>query len=439
MTEYKLRPDATHQELHRVPQQYLTVPAHIHVVGYVNDANVAPGHRKHFMTLTDVLGIAPTDIHWQDARAFAIRSDRDGRILVKLDVAQDHYTIQTWWADNAPPTFGRLPAYPADLEFPIEGKVTELDICWLGAAPSAEGLRSRFEPDAEILSSAVLGGKLHIATDYEPDPQGRERYLIFPIKEEVPPGQVEFIVDNIVRIENHFHLLYRPKINFDQAASSLLTVETGSAEEMRELNNTLPTAGTETLKESLHRLSAGFAQLATLNDEFQRNFSSAVTYKDILRTAYKAWREQAIDGYLPLSAPVLRSSTAIAGDYGQLLARVERVRRQKADMINILGTKIDLLERDQSMALQRSMNETTKSQMAMQTTIEGLYIFIVAFYLTELARIVFEALKEQGILKTSPNLLAALFIPFAIGAGLVLSGKAGHWLRGRRLQDETTP
>ncbi|MDP1809310.1 MAG: DUF3422 family protein [Actinomycetota bacterium] len=68
----------------------------------------------------------------------------------------------------------------------------------------------------------------------------------------------------------------------------------------------------------------------------------------------------------------------------------------------------------------------------MQTTIEGLYIFIVAFYLTELARIVFEALKEQGILKTSPNLLAAIFIPFAIGAGLVLSGKAGHWLREQR-------
>lgn len=436
MTEPKTQVDATHQELHRVPQQYLTVPAHIHVVGYVNDANIAPDHRKHFTALADKLDIEPASIHWQDARAFAIRSNASGRLLLKLDVAPDHYTIQTWWVDNAPPAFGRLPAYPPDLEFPSEGKLTELDICWLGAALSAEGARSRFELNTEVLSSAVLGGKLHIATDYEPDHDGRERYLVFPVKDGIPPRQVEFVVDNIVRIENHFHLLYRPKINFDKAASSLLAIETGSAEEIRALNDTLPTAGTETLKESLHRLSAGFAQLATVNDEFQRHFSAAVTYKDILRTAYTAWREQPLDGFLPLSAPILRSSASIAGDYRQLLARVERVRRQKADMINILGTKIDLLERDQSMALQRSMNETTKSQMAMQTTIEGLYIFIVAFYLTELARIVFEALKEQGILKTSPNLLAALFIPFAIGAGLVLSGKARHWLHQWQLRDQ---
>ncbi|MDP1809308.1 MAG: hypothetical protein Q8L35_07230 [Actinomycetota bacterium] len=174
MTEYKVQPDATHQELHRVPQQYLTVPAHIHVVGYINDANMSPDARRHFTALADLLGIEPTDIHWQDARAFAIRSDRGGRILLKLDVARDHYTIQTWWVDNAPPTFGRLPAYRDNHEFPSKGKLTELDICWLGAALSAEGVRSRFEPNTEVLSSAVLGGKLHIATDYEPDHEGRE-------------------------------------------------------------------------------------------------------------------------------------------------------------------------------------------------------------------------------------------------------------------------
>lgn len=428
MTEYDTQIDATHQELHRVPQQHLAVPAHIHVVGYANDARAALDRNAHFLTLASRLGIEQKDIHWQETQAFALRSTTAGRLLLKLDVAGDHYTIQTWWVENAPPVFGRLPVYPDDLEFPTEGKLTELDICWLGTALSDEGVRARFEPDTEVLSSAVLGGKLHIATDYEPDHEGRERYLVFPVKKQVPPRQVEFIIDNIVRIENHFHLLYRPKVNFDESARALLAIETGSAEEIRALNDTLPTAGTDALKESLHQLSAGFAQLASLNDEFQQHFSAAVTYKDILRAAFQAWREKALDDFLPLSAPILRSSASIAGDYAQLLARVERVRRQKADIINILRTKIDLLERDASMALQRTMNNTVQTQMKMQMSIEGLYIFIVAFYLTELARIVFQALKEQGIVKTSPDLLAALFIPVAIAAGLVLSGKAADWL-----------
>lgn len=72
----------------------------------------------------------------------------------------------------------------------------------------------------------------------------------------------------------------------------------------------------------------------------------------------------------------------------------------------------------------------------MQQTIEGLYVFIVAFYLTELARILFEALESRGIITYPPIILAAAFIPVAILAGLILSGKAKHWwqkIRARRL------
>lgn len=428
MKEQNRQIDAAHQDLHRVPQQYLAVPAHIHVVGFVNGPDNPTEPQAAFLAVAGQLGIDREDIRSRETSAFAIKSAQNGRVLLKLDAAQDHYAIQAWWVEDAEPAFGRLPAYPKDLEFSSNGKLTELDICWLGSAVSDEEVRSHFAPETEVLSSAVLGGKLRVATNYEPDAQGRERYLVFPVGDGMLPGQAEFVVDNIVRIENHFHLLYRPMTDFDNATRVLREIETGSTAEMQRLNESLPTATTETLKESLHELSAGFAKLATLNTQFQHRFSAAITYKDILRTAFQAWREQPLDNYLPLSAPILRSSTTISGDYGQLLARVERVRKQKADVINILRTKIDLLERDQSMALQRNMHETAKSQMTMQVTIEGLYIFIVAFYLTELARIVFEALEERGIIETSPSLLAAFFIPVALAAGLILSGKAGHWI-----------
>jgi len=420
--------DATHQELHRVPLQYLAVPAHIHVAGFVLPGEGSPVGREHFLKLAGQLNISAADVRWQGQRAWATKSVDGGRLLLKLESAPAHYTIQIWWADGAEPGFGRIPAYPEGFDLQGDAKLTELDICWMSAPPTETAISDCFEPDTEILSSAVLGGKLTIATNYEPDGEGRERYLVFPVKEQAQPGQAEFIVDNIVRIENHFHLLYRPKINYEDALRVLIEIESGSAAETRRLNENLPTATTDVLKVSLHELSAGFAQLATLNNEFQRHFSDAVNYKDILKTAFRAWREQPLANYLPLSAPVLRSSLAISGDYGQLLARVERVRKQKSDVINILRTKIDLLERDQSMTLQRNMHETAKSQMTMQVTIEGLYIFIVAFYLTELARIVFEALKERGVIETSPSLLAAFFIPVALAAGLILSGKAGHWL-----------
>ena len=58
----------------------------------------------------------------------------------------------------------------------------------------------------------------------------------------------------------------------------------------------------------------------------------------------------------------------------------------------------------------------------MQKAIKGIYVFFVAFYLTELTLIVFEALHETHRTTYPPVVIAAMFIPLFILVGLVLSG-----------------
>ena len=374
--------------------------------------------------------ISTNDVHWLGTGAFASKKQGSDGILIKFDLQETHYTIQTWSISGAEPDFGRQPTTPPEAIFPFDHKLTELDIAWLNELPADEEILLAFESSSELLSSLVMGGKLLMTTGYEPDARGVEQYLIFPSAEPLPPSQMESVVDNVVRIENHFHLLHLPEAmrKREEAIITLRDIETKAAQDLKRINENLPRADADILKYELHSLSDGFVQVSELSEEFQQYHQDIVGHENALKSAFQTLREEPTDAHLPLSSPILKSAMEISSRGDWFFTRIERVRQQKTDIINILRTKVELLERDLSLSLQRSVDKTTKSQVAMQRSVEGLYVFIVAFYLTELALIIFEAMEEREIIHTSPTLLAALFIPLAILAGLFLSGKLGGWL-----------
>ena len=196
---------------------------------------------------------------------------------------------------------------------------------------------------------------------------------------------------------------------------------------MKRISKALPLADTDALKSELHTLSNDFVKVSELNEEFQQYHRDVLHHQRALTSAFETLKEEPIDVFLSLSSPILKSAKDISDKCDSFFSRIERVRRKKTDIIGILRTKVELLERDLGLSLQRN-------QMAMQRTVEGLYVFIVAFYLTELAHIVFKALEELEVIQVSPTVLAALFIPVAIFAGLFLSGKISEWF-GRDRQD----
>lgn len=417
--------DITHLELHRAPLRWLAVPARIHVIGYKQGDDDRESIKQRFLELAQDFELSENNIVWHNDNAFARSGQKD--LILKLDIQANHYTFQVWTkpAQKAKIDFAEIPDCPQDRNFNTGNKLTELDIL-LGADDLTTRLPELL-PGVDTLGSRILDGKINVATNYQPDDRGRERYLIYPAGGKIDGDQAEFIVDNVVRLENNFHLLSLPRSVYAAANDRLRLIENAGSKELETIGAALSTAGTNTLKGWLNDLTAGFTELAKMTEEFNRHFADAVIYKDVLRTIFADFREKPLEGFAPLSAPILRSTTGISADYARLISRIDSVRKQKSGIISILRTKIDLIQRDQSFALQCSMHETTKAQMSMQQTIEGLYVFIVAFYLTELARIVFESLKERGWVSYSSNTMAAAFIPIAILAGLLLSGKAKHW------------
>jgi uncharacterized membrane-anchored protein len=127
-----------------------------------------------------------------------------------------------------------------------------------------------------------------------------------------------------------------------------------------------------------------------------------------------------MDSYRPISDYVLAGITGVAEGYQQLLRRIDTLRGGFEGIIAIIRTRIDLILESQNLALLQSVDKTTKSQVILQHTVEGLSVIVIAYYLASLGGYVFKGLQEMGWL-TNANLATAVFVPIAIGLAFLIT------------------
>ena len=89
-------------------------------------------------------------------------------------------------------------------------------------------------------------------------------------------------------------------------------------------------------------------------------------------------------------------------------------------IIAIIRTRVDLIVEAQNLALLQSVDKTTKSQVILQHTVEGLSVIVIAYYLAGLAGYVFKGFQEIGWLANA-NLASAVFVPVAIGLAFAVT------------------
>ncbi len=73
------------------------------------------------------------------------------------------------------------------------------------------------------------------------------------------------------------------------------------------------------------------------------------------------------------------------------------------------------------------MDKTTKSQVILQHTVEGLSVIVIAYYLSGLAGYMFKGLSEMGWLG-NPNIASAVFVPVAIGLAFAVTAFSRKYL-----------
>jgi uncharacterized membrane-anchored protein len=102
-------------------------------------------------------------------------------------------------------------------------------------------------------------------------------------------------------------------------------------------------------------------------------------------------------------APAMNTCRSVAARQESLSQRVGRATR-------LLATRVDLTRERQNQALLASMNSRARLQLRLQSTVEGLSVAAVTYYVSALVGHAAEALRTEGV-PVEPDLAIGISIP----------------------------
>jgi uncharacterized membrane-anchored protein len=428
--------DALFKTLHERPHvplaDWLRAPAHVHYQAFrMADP---PTHRKlsreEFQSCLTTLGVPQDHIVLKESFGYGVKEAENGeRLIVIWQAHTEYYNYQIWHLCKSAATFGPL-TFP-DYKFPLEP--LGMEVCRLDILMSPESLPSREQmrsmlPGPVLYGSRILDEQTRLVTSFTPDEFDQERYWVALGPAHVHTSRLKEIVDAIVRIETYYHLLLMQKPLFSSAIDQVYKFEQVHLKQREIISGHIAHADSQTLQRWLNSLTQDLLKTNRIAGKLHFELSASVPYDKIVHTTLASLTEKPLEAYRPVSDYVLSGITGVAEGYQQLLRRIDTLRAGFEGIISIIRARVDLILEGQNLALLQSVDKTTKSQVLLQHTVEGLSVIVIAYYVAGLGSYLFKGLQEIGWLSNA-NLVSAVFVPIAIGLAFGITTFSKKYLR----------
>ncbi len=233
------------------------------------------------------------------------------------------------------------------------------------------------------------------ATDFQPGPSGFVRILV--IDRGMDPERTGALVQRVLEVET-----YRtPSI----AASERLLVEV--TEEMRRAGDL---ASNHKLLDELTSLAAE-VEAGAASSVFR--FGASRAYEELVEQRLQTIGERKVSGLPTWTSflarrmkPALRTCVTIENRQSSLSLKLARA-------ANLLRTRVDVELEQQNQELLKSMNARTRLQLRLQTTVEGLSVAAITYYVVGLFSYLLKAAHDSGWMAAKPSIVTAAFVPIA--------------------------
>jgi len=434
--------DALIKTLHERPHvplaDLLRAPAHVHYKAFrlADPPTQRRSSRDEFQSCLTAFGVPEDGTVLRENFGYGVKDAANGeRLIVIWQAHTEYYNYQIWHLPPAAVTFGPLtfPGYKFPLR-PLGTEVCRLDILLsTEALPSREQMRSML-PGPVLYGSRILDEQTSVMTSFTHDEFERERYWVTVGPSHVQSSRLKEIVDAIVRIETYYHLLLMQKPLFSAAIDQVYKFEQVHLKQREIISGHIAHADSQTLQRWLNSLTQDLLKTNRIAGKLHFELSASVPYDKIVHTTLASLTEQSLDAYRPVSDYVLSGITGVAEGYQQLLRRIDTLRAGFEGIISIIRARVDLILEAQNLALLQSVDKTTKSQVILQHTVEGLSVIVIAYYVAGLAGYLFKGLQEMGWLGNA-NLASAVFVPIAIALAFGITTLSKKYLQ-RKLSAE---
>lgn len=282
-----------------------------------------------------------------------------------------------------------------------------LDLHLMADADGKFAFERRFDR-ASLAVAENSDGVALFATDFQPDPAGFVRILV--LDRGLGAERAGALVQRIIELETYRTLALLGLPEAQRLAPSIGRIETRLAEVTEEMRRTDGLTDNHRLLEELTALAAELEAGAAAS---LFRFGASRAYNEIVHLRLQTIGERKVGGLPTWSSFLARRMAPAMRTCITTEERQATLSRKLARAANLLRTRVDVEMERQNRDLLKSMNERTRLQLRLQTTVEGLSVAAVSYYVVGLFGYLMKGLHDKGV-PVDTTLASALFVPVAV-------------------------
>jgi uncharacterized membrane-anchored protein len=261
---------------------------------------------------------------------------------------------------------------------------------------------------ASLAVAETTEGDAVFATDFQADPNGFVRILV--VDRGLGAERAGALVQRLIELETYRTLALlglpeaqrlTPSINRIEAQLAAVTDEMRHTEKLVDNHRLL-----DELTEFAAELEAGAAASAF-------RFGASRAYNEIVQLRLATIGERQVEGFPTWSSFLARRMAPAMRTCATTEERQTGLSEKLARAANLLRTRVDVELERQNRDLLKSMNERTRLQLRLQTTVEGLSVAAVSYYVVGLFGYLVKGVHDEGV-PVDISLTIALFVPVAV-------------------------
>ena len=398
---------ALHNEIHARPPEALTVPLAISHVVMLCDAAQRAASREHVAAL-----LRDHHLPLPDSLTTHLRMDL-GQFRIRWEL---HTEFVSWTfmrdldparaSDATHDPASAIDAVPQDWFAALPGQcLTSLHLWVLPANTSVTDSQvKRLLDEDTLVASTVAEGFGEVYTDFAIHADGFSRMLLFAGG--MTQRRLGRLVQRLLEIET-----YRMAALLGLPAARDAYATLASAErELAELAQSIRSATREDEPQLLDRLTKLAGEVESQHAATHSRFSASSAYFELVDKRIDDIAESRLAGMQTIRDFMNRRLTPARSTCEWATRRQDALSQRVSRISNLLRTRVEIEQQQSSQALLSTMNARQDLQLKLQSTVEGLSVAAITYYIVGLISFLAKGVQGFGW-PWSPETTAASAIP----------------------------
>lgn len=405
MKDHPLRP-ALHNEVHARPPEPLNAPMAISHVVMAVDKDSAQASRAHLAQL-----LRDHHLPSPDAQTNHVRMDLGAfRLRWELHTEFVSWTFMRAGQDDMHAAltqpFTAAHVVPQKWLSALPGEcLTRLHL-WLLSAQAADGHQG-FEGllfEDTLVASTVADGHGEVYTDFQIHADGYARMVL--VAGSLTPRRQGRLVQQLLEIET-----YRMAAMLGLPAARQATQVLADAErELASLAQAIRSATTHDEAGLLDRLTRLAGEVEGQYAATHSRFSATRAYFELVDRRIQEIAETRLAGMQTIAEFMQRRLSPARSTCEWATRRQTALSERVSRMSNLLRTRVDFEQQQSSRDLLETMNQRQGLQLKLQSTVEGLSVAAISYYIVGLLHYAALGLEARGWIE-HPHMWTALAVP----------------------------